>query len=86
MRYDVLKNRALGTTCRRCINKKYALELEPADCIYLPYMYPCKKCGEMRNIVGKLRWRSRIKLWGEEKRRKARQATEEAAAQTPDID
>ena len=36
--------------CRRCINKKYHVQLEPKDCVY-GYLYKCRCCGQERNIV-----------------------------------
>ena len=42
----------LGTNvCRRCINKKFKVNLEPKDCRCWMYPGECSVCGEVHNIV-----------------------------------
>lgn len=49
--------------CRRYINRKYRLRLEPRDCYYWQYPAHCDDCGEVRNIVTGIRPLSKWKLW-----------------------
>lgn len=62
MKYQTLKDTVLGTTCRRCINQKYGLFLQTADCQYLPFLSRCSECGKTRNIVRDLRFSGRWRL------------------------
>ena len=49
-----IMNRILNSNgdfiCRRCINKRYHVKLETADCSY-GYMYKCPSCKQNRHIV-----------------------------------
>lgn len=49
--------------CRRCINVKYGLDLIPPDCIYQHFPAICPQCGEVRNIVADLPFRSRVRIY-----------------------
>ena len=60
MRYSTVK-RSLGNTCRRCINRRYKLNLTPEDCFYYRYKDECHRCHRMQNIVTDIG--SRWKLW-----------------------
>ena len=51
-----------GSVCRRCINRKYRVKLEPSDCIYGMYPSPCAVCGDVHNIVIGLRTGGKMKL------------------------
>ena len=52
-----------GSICRRCINRKYNLNLKRTDCLYgLAYPGVCTSCGAVQNIVTSLRLRGKIKL------------------------
>ena len=56
---------ALGpNVCRRCIRKRYKVNLLPEHCVYahFPGEYSC--CGEPHNLVIGLRLSGRIKLLG----------------------
>lgn len=60
--YKFLQKEYLGTCCRTCINQQLKVDLQPKDCEYLYYPYPCKICGEQKNIVSSIRIISRYKL------------------------
>lgn len=56
-------HRDLGNTvCRRCIRKRYKVNLEPSDCIYAMYPSPCSSCGFVHNIVIGLHTSGKLKL------------------------
>ena len=46
----VIRRRFGDNICRRCINKKYHVQLEPVDCRY-GYTHVCPCCKLSRNIV-----------------------------------
>lgn len=50
VRKKQLKN-DFGKMCRACLNNKYHLHLEPRDCLYTRYSYPCPVCGEVKRTV-----------------------------------
>lgn len=51
-----------GGQCRRCINERYDLNLQPYDCRYMIYASPCTGCGELSNIVEGVRFTGFFKL------------------------
>ena len=61
MKYRAMK-RSMYDICRNCLNEEFHIDLEPVDCYYMMYPQKCRRCGEMKNIVTKIRWRKRIKL------------------------
>lgn len=62
MKYTELKRDMQGRYCRNCINAQLETRLLPEDCVYEMYPNPCQSCGNMRNIVEKVRWRSLYKV------------------------
>ncbi len=48
--------------CRRCINKKFDVRLEPKDCIYLENEDYCSYCKNIRHIVVGLKMSGKIKM------------------------
>lgn len=63
MKYGVLRKKALGHTCRRCINEKYHLKLERKNCMYARRPGMCTRCRQARNIVIGVRPLSRWRVW-----------------------
>lgn len=57
------------SSCRRCINEKYGIELEREDCIYHTFVQPCVMCKEMSHIVIGLRLRGKRKYFFRKRRR-----------------
>ena len=56
-------HQVLGSTvCRRCICKRFKVNLEPSDCEYGMYPSPCSSCGNVHNIVIALRTSGKLKL------------------------
>lgn len=58
-----IKKRFGGEICRRCLNEVYGLNLSPNDCLYTSYspaVCPC--CGEVNNIVNRVRKVQRLVL------------------------
>lgn len=56
-------NEKLGSNvCRRCINKKFNVSLEPKDCSYWMYPNQCSVCGEVHNIVTGLSSSGKMKM------------------------
>lgn len=49
-------------TCRKCINKQYSIKLLPKNCYYAYYQSECVMCGEMHQMIQKLRFMGKIKL------------------------
>ncbi len=48
--------------CRRCINQKYKVNLEPQDCDYYIYPAECSVCKQASNIVTGLRASGKLKM------------------------
>ncbi len=51
-----------GSVCRRCINARYHVSLEPKDCSYALYKGICKTCGEMHHIVNSFSFFGKLKM------------------------
>ncbi len=49
------------TPCRRCINTRFKVHLEPKDCVYGYYMGCCSSCKRMHHIVLDLRLSGKLK-------------------------
>lgn len=64
MKYQQLRDEALGRYCRSCINREYHLNFRSSDCIYMDFPYECMLCKEQKNIVREIHAVSRIKLIG----------------------
>lgn len=49
--------------CRRCINKRYHVNLQPQDCHYgyMGFMRECPRCRQGHHIVDGLSFSGRIK-------------------------
>ncbi len=62
MRYTNFKAEMSGRWCRKCINERLETNLLPGDCVYGMYQNPYRFCGNMRNIVEKVKWRSLHKM------------------------
>lgn len=62
MKYTRLKKDMQGRYCRRCINKHLETELQQTDCVYSIYPNSCQSCGNMRNIVERVKWKSLYKV------------------------
>ena len=63
MRYGTLRKKALGRTCRRCINQKYRLNLDRRDCVYVKRPGICKNCRHSSHIVKGVRLLSLWRVW-----------------------
>ena len=42
---------------------EYELDLTPMDCIYQHFPAACPQCGEVRNIVADLSFKSRVRMY-----------------------
>ena len=56
-----IKNKFGDNICRRCINRKYKVNLEPVDCRY-GYHYMCPCCKKVHNIVVGFSRSGRVKM------------------------
>ena len=61
MKYRSIKP-SLGNTCRSCLNDSFKIDLKPSDCYYMIYPQRCSNCGEIKNIVSRIRWKKRLML------------------------
>ena len=50
--------------CRRCIRKRYNVDLQPEDCVYAHFPGECSCCGIPHNLVVGLRLSGKLKLLG----------------------
>ncbi|MGN0465791.1 MAG: hypothetical protein ACI4F9_05490 [Lachnospiraceae bacterium] len=58
-----LRKEDFGELCRKCINEKYHINLQPEDCYYCIYKYECSQCKKVKNIVFDIGFLSRWKLY-----------------------
>jgi len=61
MKYSVIKT-DMGHVCRTCLNDHYGVSLSPRDCVYQLYPAVCVRCGEVKNIVERIRLMKRIQI------------------------
>ena len=52
------------TLCRKCLNKRFDLNLKREDCRYNFYTGQCSECQKVKNIVTGVAILKRWKLWG----------------------
>ncbi len=58
------------STCRRCINEKYDIDLGREDCVYHTFVQPCAVCKQMAHIVVGLRFGGKVKYFFRKRRKK----------------
>lgn len=59
-----IRKRFGGYICRRCLNEQFDLRLSPEDCSYDQHaLSVCPCCGEVQNIVTRVRFTKRLRLY-----------------------
>lgn len=48
--------------CRRCLNERYRVDLQPSDCRYWFYPDTCAHCKNVGNVVNGFKLSGHIKL------------------------
>ena len=56
-------NISTAHSCRECLNNRFHIRLQRKDCCYWYYLSRCAYCGEAKNIVVRLNFWGRVKLF-----------------------